>query len=559
MSDPTLTESDNGERAVLLARLHALRQEVALLEDKLGVARAAGHAPPVDQAGEQRFRRLAEAAFEGIAFTRDGRFVDGNARLGELFGLPVSELVGRRVADFVAPESRAQVEASQQTGYEGLYEHRLRRADGTIITAEAQARMSSAADGSPLRITALRDVTWRKRLEERLRTSERMESVGRLAGGVAHDFNNLLTVIVAVVRLMERSPRTRSDTEDLAQITAAAERAADLTRQLLTFASRQLVEPKLVDFDALVRDLDRMLRRVLGEHVELRTRCAADGAAIRADPGQIEQVLMNLAVNARDAMASGGTLTVETEHVVRGEAEAAGDGVLRAGSYVVLRVSDTGIGIPPEALAHVFEPFFTTKDPALGSGLGLATCYGIARQCGGSISVKSEVGGGTTFEVVFPRAAGIPEVGAKKAHDEWATGHETVLLVEDAVHVRQLTSRVLRDLGYRVLEAGDGATALDVFDASEREGHPVQLVLSDVVMPRMNGRELVEHLRARRSGVRVLFTSGYAENTVVHEGVVDAGVSFLPKPYSPSALARRVRAILDADGDAPAGRHGTGP
>jgi len=375
-----------------------------------------------------------------------------------------------------------------------------------------------------------------------VRRAMRMESIGRLAGGVAHDFNNLLTVILSVVKVMEQGRRDAADAGDLKQITAAAERAAQLTSRLLAFARKQITEPKVIDLNALVLGIDELLRRLIGEHITLKTVCQPGLGAVRVDPTQIEQVVVNLAVNARDAMEAGGTLTIETQNVELGADYAAMHPEVKPGEYVMIGVSDTGAGMDQTTLARVFEPFFTTKAHGKGSGLGLATSYGIVKQSGGSIWAYSELGHGTTFKVYLPRVREALSVPERKPDSVPATGNETLLLVEDDELVRRIAVRILTNHGYRVHAAADGAEALRRF--TELEGR-IDAVITDVILPSLNAKELVAELSRRKPGLRVLYTSGYTENTVVHQGVVDAGVNFLAKPYLPVDLARAVRDLLD--------------
>jgi PAS domain S-box-containing protein len=491
---------------------------------------------------EERFRKLAEAAFEGIAMTEAGRIIEANAQLAALLGTTVPELIGQPVATFVAPESRALVEEHIRSGSEQPYEHLVLRRDGRVFTVEAQGKTLKVA-GRTLRVTAIRDVSQRKHLEEQLNTARRMESVGRLAGGVAHDFNNLLTVILSVTKLLELTPRSPEESEDLAQIRGAAERAASLTRQLLAFARRQIVEPRAVDLNDLVSSVQKLLERVIGEHIELRVKLSPGLSTIHADPGQVEQVLVNLAVNARDAMPSGGTLTIETASTTLDEAYAADHAEVRPGPHAMVSVTDTGQGMPPEVVSRIFEPFFTTKAPGQGTGLGLATSYGIIKQHGGSIWVYSEVGHGTTFKVFFPIAtAAVPPATESKPRSSRG-GQESVLVVEDETGIRRVAVRILEMSGYRVYETGDPERALTLFD--EVNGN-VDLLVADVVMAKMSGKELAERLRTKKPSLRVLYTSGYTEDTIVHHGVVDPGVDFLAKPYGPEELTERVREVLDA-------------
>jgi PAS domain S-box-containing protein len=491
---------------------------------------------------EERFRKLAEAAFEGIAISEHGRFLDANARMAEILGGTLPDVLGRPVSDFVAPESLEKVVEHIRSGSEEPYEHLARRVDGSTFPVEVQAK-AITYQGRPMRVTAIRDISARKRLEEQLRLAQRMESVGRLAGGIAHDFNNLLTVILSSAKIMMASPRSEVDREDLAHIDRAAERAAELTRQLLAFARKRIVEPQSVDLNEITASVEKILRRLIGEDIKIVTLAGRDLGWIRADPGQVEQVLMNLAVNARDAMQSGGRLTIETANVTLDEAHARRHPEVIAGEYVKVSVSDTGQGMDDATLTHIFEPFFTTKGAGQGTGLGLATCYGIVRQAGGLIWAYSEPNKGTTFEVYFPRERAPQPPRHKPAALGSPRGRESLLIVEDEPMVRAVAVRILREHGYLVHEAASAAEALERF--AELEGR-VDLVVTDVVMPGGSGKELGNELLKRKPDIKIIFASGYTENTVVHQGVVDAGTHFLPKPYGPAELARRVREVLDA-------------
>ncbi|HUL76163.1 MAG TPA: ATP-binding protein [Vicinamibacteria bacterium] len=384
------------------------------------------------------------------------------------------------------------------------------------------------------------------RLEEsrtQLRQAQKMEAIGRLAGGVAHDFNNLLTVIRGYGQLIVRrapTPELRANAE---RIDEAAERAASLTRQLLAFSRRQVLQPTVFNLNALVRNLDRMLRRLIGEDVEMTTVLAPDLGSVRADQGQIEQVIMNLVVNARDAMPGGGKLTLETANVLLDDAYLLQHPTSRRGRHVLLAVSDTGVGIDPRNLAQVFEPFYTTKEPGRGTGLGLSMVYGIVKQSGGNIWVYSEPGRGTSFKVYLPVVDAPDELlPAEPPRGVRNDGSETVLLVEDDQQVRELARTVLADCGYVVLAAENAALA----DSLCRT-HPgqIHLLLTDVVMPGLGGRELARQVTALRPQVRVLYMSGYTTNAIVHHGELDADASFLPKPFTPASLAAKVREVLD--------------
>jgi CheY-like chemotaxis protein len=370
-----------------------------------------------------------------------------------------------------------------------------------------------------------------------------------LAGGVAHDFNNLLTAINGYAQFLYDAVADESQRTLAAEIVKAGDRAANLTRQLLAFSRQQILTPRVLDLNAVVGDMARLLRRLIGEDVELATAAGADLWLVEADPGCLEQVIVNLAVNARDAMPTGGRLTVETRNVVLDEEYVRARPGARTGPHVLLSVSDTGCGMTEEVKARAFEPFFTTKQPGKGTGLGLATVYGIVKQSGGHVGVYSEKGRGSTFKVYLPRAAGQPSSGRSSLGLPMPRGSETLLLVEDDGAIRALAERVLLGCGYAVLCAPDGAAALDV---AAGHGGAIDLLLTDVVMPRLGGGELVRRLAAVRPGLKVLFLSGYADDAVVRHGVLREGVPFLHKPFSAAALTRKVREVLDAGGAGPA-------
>jgi nitrogen-specific signal transduction histidine kinase/CheY-like chemotaxis protein len=393
-------------------------------------------------------------------------------------------------------------------------------------------------------VIILNDVSERKRMEAQFLQAQKMEAVGQLAGGIAHDFNNLLTIIkgysqLSLMELKESDPLKRN----IEEIRKAADRASDLTRQLLAFSRRQILEMKVLDLNSIVRDVDEMLLRIIGEDIELVTLLAGDLGRVKTDRGEIEQVIMNLAVNARDAMPDGGKLTIETANAELDEAYARVHVAVTPGRYVMLSFSDTGVGMTPEVRGRVFEPFFTTKEKVKGTGLGLSTVYGIVKQSGGNIWVYSEPGKGTTFKIYLPRVdEPLEEVVERVVAGEFPRGTETILVVEDEDEVREVAVRILSGQGYKVLEATKGIDAFLI--CTEHDG-PIHLLLTDVVMPKMSGRELAETLMSIRPGIKVLYMSGYTDNAIVHHGVLETGVDFIQKPFAVDALARKVRDVLD--------------
>jgi signal transduction histidine kinase len=409
-----------------------------------------------------------------------------------------------------------------------------------VTRLQGNARAAAERAATDLR----RAMAQQRRLEEQLIQSQKMEGIGRLAGGVAHDFNNLLTAILGYAELMESQLEDEGLRSELREIRLAGERAAALTRQLLAFSRRQVLQPRTLDLNIVVSDVEKMLARLIGEDVTLVTRLEPALGSVKADPGQIEQVIMNLAVNARDAMPEGGTLTFETANaMLDADFVAVHSGAL-PGAYVVLTVTDTGTGMTDEVRGHAFEPFFTTKEKGKGTGLGLATAYGIVKQSGGYITVDSEAGRGTTFRIYLPRVEGTAAVTERTTISSLLpVGTETILLVEDEAGVRRLSLTVLETQGYIVLEAASGDIALQV---ARSETGPIHLIVTDVVMPGMNGRELWERLKVLRPDSRVLFMSGYTDDAIARHGVLEPGIAFLQKPFTPFSLAQKVREVLDA-------------
>ncbi len=498
---------------------------------------------------EERYRLVTENIADAVfLLDNDGRLVWSNPRGLEITGYTEEELRGRSPLTLFPPAGAAALQAGMEAVWAGesrarFFETEVLRRDGTHLLAEAQVS-SVLKDGRPVaRLAVLRDITERKKLEEQLRQAQKMEAIGRLAGGVAHDFNNLLTVIGGRCHLVINSlPAGHPLRRDIELIRGASERAAQLTHQLLAFSRRQVLESRVLDLNATVVGIEPLLRRMIGEDIQVVIGPTKELGRIKADPGQIEQVILNLAVNARDAMPRGGRLTLETANVDGPDGDGVGVSNRTPGRYVVLAVSDTGIGMSPEVQANIFEPFFTTKDPGKGTGLGLSTVYGIVQQSGGHIAVRSEPGHGTTFRIYLPRVDAAP-VSDQAPPEVVAAprGTETVLLVEDDEALRILAKEVLAVLGYTVLEAGHPADAIRI---AESHGETIHLLLTDVVMPQMNGRQLAETLAAARPDLKVLYMSGYTAGTIGADGILEPGVQFLQKPFTPLGLGRKVREVL---------------
>jgi signal transduction histidine kinase/ActR/RegA family two-component response regulator len=430
--------------------------------------------------------------------------------------------------------------------------------ESSPFTEEDQALAQALADHAALAIanarllkSALSDLAERERAvallrktEEQLRHAQKMEAIGRLAGSIAHDFNNLLSVILGHGSFMlEDLKQTDPMRDEIAAIMRAGDRAAQLTHQLLAFSRQQVIMPRVLDLNVVLRESEKMLRRLLGEDIELVTRYDRNLVKVRVDPAQIDQIVMNLAVNARDAMPNGGKLTIETSDVVLDESYASEHFEVLPGPHAMLAVSDTGIGMTKEVQMRIYEPFFTTKEKGKGTGLGLSTIFGIVKQSGGNIWVYSEPNEGTTFRIYFPKAGDVEDPVVETPPTPVLTGSETILLAEDQDDVRFVASESLRRYGYHVLEAKNGGEALLI---CEQHPLPIQLLLTDVVMPRMNGRELALRLLELRPDLRILYMSGYTDNAIVHHGILEPDVAYVQKPMVPETLARRVREVLDS-------------
>jgi two-component system, cell cycle sensor histidine kinase and response regulator CckA len=517
---------------------------------------------------------LLEAAPDAmVCVTADGRVALINAAAERLFGYRREELTGQPV-ELLVPDADRAIHPRHRAGYmadprprpmgAGM-ELAARRKDGSTFPAEISLSAIDTDEGI-LITAAVRDVTERlkvqaererlksqaerDRLEAQLHQSQRLESLGQLAGGVAHDFNNLLGVISNYAAFVSEevakdAPQVQWQAvrQDIEQVERAAERGAGLTRQLLAFARREVVQPRVLNLNNLVANIDQLLIRTLGEHVELVINLAEDLGPVFADPGQIEQVLVNLAVNARDAMPKGGTLTIETANTQVDEAYAADRPNFQLGSYVSVKVGDTGTGIPKEVIDRVFEPFFTTKATGEGTGLGLATVYGIIAQAGGTVRIYSEPGLGTTVTVLLPLTDRASESAHASSRKRKGGGGEVVLLVEDEAAVREVTRRILDRNGYQVLAAASGLEAIDV--VTGQNGH-IDVLLTDVVMPKMLGKEVADRVTDLQPGVRVLFMSGYTQGLLSAQGVLEPGLNLIEKPFSEASLLAKLREVLAA-------------
>jgi PAS domain S-box-containing protein len=472
--------------------------------------------------------------------------------MSQVTGFPPADFprTGDAFLDLVEPDDRSKLRDGLAAAVTDLrpfeFQCRMRGPDRTLHWLEGKGRVFDD-NGAPARVLGVAiDITARKQLEEQFLQSQKMEAIGRLAGGVAHDFNNLLLAITGYAELLaNRLDPLHPSAVHVQQIWKAADSAAALTRQLLAFSRRQVLQPQVIDLNEIVGNIASLMKRLIGEEIRLETRFTTPLARVSADPGQMEQVLMNLAVNARDAMPGGGRLTIETANVVLDEHYVAKHGTATAGPHVVLAISDTGVGMDETVQRRLFEPFFTTKERGKGTGLGLATIYGIVKQSGGSIWVYSEPGRGSCFKVYLPVSTAPHAEQAppeERSGDGTLTGTETILVVEDQPEVRSVTCEMLLAYGYTVLDAGSGAEAIEI---ARRHAGPIDVLLTDVVMPELSGKQVAAQVQLDRPGLRVIYTSGYTDNAIVHHGVLDPDLAFLQKPFSSGALAQKIRDVLD--------------
>ena len=503
---------------------------------------------------EELFRLITENAADMIAVVDSvGTRLYNSPSYERVLGYSQQELHEASPYEWIHPEDQARVEGAalelQQTGQGHRIEYRMRHKNGSWRILESTASVISGPHGRSGNLVIVnRDVTDRRKLEEQFRQVLKMEAVGRLSGGIAHDFNNILGVIIGYSELLREQLEAKDPLVSCVdEILAAGRRGASLIRQLLAFSRQQVLEPKIIDLNAIVSDTEKMLRRLIGEDIELETVLDPGLAKIKADQTQIEQVILNLCVNARDAMPDGGKLIIHTENTEMTEADIRRYSYpVKPGPYVLLTVSDTGIGMNAETQARVFEPFFTTKEKGKGTGMGLATVYGIVKQSDGYIEVHSEPGAGTFFKIYLPQATGTAEIseGDKKLTVPLREqGHETILVVEDESALRKLTVNVLPTLGYTVLAAANGKEAVEL---SQQYPDTIHLLLTDVVMPGMNGRALAEQLALTRPNMQVLYMSGHTGQGV-GQGVLAPGSNFIPKPFTREKLADKIRQLLRSD------------
>ncbi|HUO35134.1 MAG TPA: PAS domain S-box protein [Candidatus Acidoferrum sp.] len=500
-------------------------------------------------AREELFKLISENAADMIAVVNaDGTRAYNSPSYERLLGYSPEELRGTVGFEQIHPDDRAKVmqaaEEAKRSGYGKRVEYRMRHKDGSWVSLESTASVVRDSNGQVQKLVIVnRDITERRQLEQQLQMAQKVEAIGRLSGGIAHDFNNILGVIIGYTEaLQKRMQPENAFREAIDEIQRAAKRAASLTQQLLAFSRKQVLEPKILDLNGVVRDMEKMSGSLIGEHIKLALALSDSVGMIKADRTQLEQVILNLIVNARDAMAEGGKLTIETSNVHMGEANPARPAYMQPASYVLLKVVDTGCGMSAEVQARMFEPFFTTKEKGKGTGLGLATVYGVVKQSGGYILVDSAPGKGAAFNIYLPlidapeEIAKEPQAPARRSRKNEAT----ILLAEDEASLRKLTRDVLQEAGYAVLEAVDATQALEI----AKKSRTIDLLVTDVVMPGMSGRGLADALAVSHPDTRVLFMSGYTDGEIAKQGVLDAGIAILHKPFTREELIRRVEETL---------------
>ena len=507
---------------------------------------------------EAKYHLLVDNANEAIIVAQDGMFKFCNPKTTAITGYSLKELYSIPFAEIIHPDDREMVVERHHKRLKGedvphVYKFRMISKEGKVVWVEINAVLITW-ESEPATLNFISDITERKSTEEALRESEeqlrqaqKLESVGRLAGGIAHDFNNLLTTIIGYSELISmEQDLTDTTREGIREIKSSAERAATLTQQLLAFSRKQVLQPQVIDLNRLITRLGKMLRRLVSEDIDITTKLDSNLGKIKADPGQVEQVIMNLVVNARDAMPEGGTITIETQGLYLDEGYHQHHPEVTPGDYILLAVSDTGHGMDEKTRKHIFEPFFTTKEVGKGTGLGLSTVYGIVKQSGGYIWVYSEPEQGTTFKIYLPRLTGTKkQQESLPGKGDPMGGAETILLVEDEEALRKMAGKILEGYGYSVIEAKNGIEALEI--ATKGDRLKIDLLVTDVIMPKMGGKELAGKLVEEYPKLKVLYISGYTDNTIAHHGMLDEGVSLLQKPFSSQSLANTVREVLDED------------
>lgn len=515
-------------------RINLLKSEITTAYQKLN---------KTEQKYYQIFENIQDVYFES---SLEGKILEISPSINQISKYKRTELIGKEISDFYA-ESGQRKQFINKITSQGIisdFEFSLKDKDNSIHNVSTNAKILKDSNGNPLKIVgSLRDITEKKSLEKQLLQAQKMDAIGHLAGGIAHDFNNLLIVIIGYSEMLLEKKYTKALLDDLKQIHDAGIKAKRLVAQLLAFSRKQVMQPEVLNLNDLITDYNVMLKRLLGENIEIITVFQSDLGMINIDPGQVEQIIMNITVNARDAMPFGGTITIETKNVQLDKEFINNYPERLPGAYVMVAISDTGIGMDEETCNHIFEPFFTTKGRDKGTGLGLSTVYGIVKQNNGCINVYSELHKGTTFKIYFPR------IGEKEKKETISSdnlsnlqGSETILLVEDESSVRELTRKILIKFGYNILSADNGKEALEVY---QNHKGSIDLLLTDVIMPVMSGRELTNKLLKQQPELKVLYFSGYTDNSIVHHGVLEPGVEFIQKPFSHIELARKIRKVLE--------------